>query len=838
MKKTILISFLFASLFSFGQVPQRFNKVIVTGDITSPKYIVTNSNNDSVLLGAGGRRAISTIQGDTTSLSNRINSKEPANSNIQSHISSTSNPHSVTKAQIGLGNVDNTSDVNKPVSTAQSTAIGLKVTSNTAITGDTKTKITYDSKGLIVSGADINKNDIGLDQVNNTSDANKPVSTATQTALNLKRDKTEIGDAHGFVNPPNSGNFTVSNTGSAITLSLLSGAGNYKINGTQFTNTGLNLTFNATIGQNFISINSSGLFKDTGFFITDLTKIPCCTVNFDGTNITLADELHTSARNLIEHQKQHDTDGTRWVNGLAISFGAGALNTFSSAGGVVRDEDRYHTIAAKTSITISYRNSALTAMTTETPTTTFAKLIGGIAQWDNNGVLTNLTNNNYGVCWIYATNRVYPTNSELVSIIGQGDYGSISLAQSASQPTLVGMNVAEWKLLYRVIIRRTTPLPFSFIQADDLRLTTTGLAISGTGLNSLPAGSVTFSPFGNISSTDVQSAIQELDSEKQPQLNGTGFVKVSGTTISYDNSTYEPAFSKNTGFNKNFGTTTGTVLEGRTFGTAAGSAIGDFQPAITGLTTGYLSKWTGASFANSMIIDNGTLVDIKTGTDKWIALRTSTSTGGVGLGANIQGHTDALGWQDLSLSASELFFNIQGNQAGKFNANKDLILASTTPSSSPTTGALVIGGGIGVGGKIYATGFATATGTSSQYLMADGSISTGGTTGDSYTCTATGITGVISPSVIAYSSKNGSLTKIMIGGSCTTNVLGACTVRLSIPTIGAWNMVCVTNVIGSTGTYRILPSFVANGTTSYIDLTFYTTTSTDTIQFTVIGEGK
>lgn len=38
----------------------------------------------------------------------------------------------------------------------------------------------------------------------------------------------------------------------------------------------------------------------------------------------------------------------------------------------------------------------------------------------------------------------------------------------------------------------------------------------------------------------------------------------------------EPAFTKNTAFNKNFGTTTGTVLEGRTFGTAANSAVGDF----------------------------------------------------------------------------------------------------------------------------------------------------------------------------------------------------------------------------------------------------------------------
>jgi hypothetical protein len=35
----------------------------------------------------------------------------------------TTNPHAVTKAQVGLGNADNVSDVNKPVSTAQQAVI-------------------------------------------------------------------------------------------------------------------------------------------------------------------------------------------------------------------------------------------------------------------------------------------------------------------------------------------------------------------------------------------------------------------------------------------------------------------------------------------------------------------------------------------------------------------------------------------------------------------------------------------------------------------------------------------------------------------------------------------
>jgi len=54
------------------------------------------------------------------------------------HIASTANPHSVTKAQVGLGSVDNTSDTAKPVSTAQQTALGLKLNlTGGALTGAT-----------------------------------------------------------------------------------------------------------------------------------------------------------------------------------------------------------------------------------------------------------------------------------------------------------------------------------------------------------------------------------------------------------------------------------------------------------------------------------------------------------------------------------------------------------------------------------------------------------------------------------------------------------------------------------------------------------------------------
>lgn len=78
----------------------------------------------------------------------------------------------LTKSDVGLASVDNTADSAKPVSTAQQTALNLKANlASPAFTG-TPTGIT--------------KSHVGLGSVDNTADSAKPVSTAQQTALNLK----------------------------------------------------------------------------------------------------------------------------------------------------------------------------------------------------------------------------------------------------------------------------------------------------------------------------------------------------------------------------------------------------------------------------------------------------------------------------------------------------------------------------------------------------------------------------------------------------------------------------------------------------------------------------
>ena len=78
-------------------------------------------------------------------------------------------PQDISKANVGLGNVDNTSDLNKPISTATQAALNLKAN--------------------ITS---LNKEGVGLGNVDNTTDLNKPISTATQTALDLKANNTSL----------------------------------------------------------------------------------------------------------------------------------------------------------------------------------------------------------------------------------------------------------------------------------------------------------------------------------------------------------------------------------------------------------------------------------------------------------------------------------------------------------------------------------------------------------------------------------------------------------------------------------------------------------------------
>ena len=177
---------------------------------------------------------------------------QPYNANIQSHISSTSNPHSVTAAQVGAyttaqtdtllnGKIDEsregiangiaTLDTNAKINLSQipdsilgqleyqgvwdMTTLptptqkghywiasvagnGYEVGDWAVYNGSTFDKVDNTDAVSSVAGRTgsivLNKNDVGLSNVDNTSDLDKPVSTATQTALDGKISKVTSTD--------------------------------------------------------------------------------------------------------------------------------------------------------------------------------------------------------------------------------------------------------------------------------------------------------------------------------------------------------------------------------------------------------------------------------------------------------------------------------------------------------------------------------------------------------------------------------------------------------------------------------------------------------------------
>lgn len=122
---------------------------------------------------------------------------------LATHIEDKDNPHNVTKAQIGLPNVDNTSDSDKPISNAVAQAIS-------SLSESIASKISFDVfNSLKEAVADhiesienphqVTKSQIGLGNVDNTSDIEKPISKAVQQSIlnlldkiNSKADSSDL----------------------------------------------------------------------------------------------------------------------------------------------------------------------------------------------------------------------------------------------------------------------------------------------------------------------------------------------------------------------------------------------------------------------------------------------------------------------------------------------------------------------------------------------------------------------------------------------------------------------------------------------------------------------
>ena len=100
---------------------------------------------------------------------------EEAAEALDAHVKDMDNPHQVKKSDVGLCNVDNTADTKKPVSEAQQAAIdAVKKLLNDAFNSHAGDKSNPHK---------VTKAQVGLGNADDTADINKPISTAQQAAL-------------------------------------------------------------------------------------------------------------------------------------------------------------------------------------------------------------------------------------------------------------------------------------------------------------------------------------------------------------------------------------------------------------------------------------------------------------------------------------------------------------------------------------------------------------------------------------------------------------------------------------------------------------------------------
>lgn len=117
--------------------------------------------------------------------------------NLTSHTNNKSNPHGVTKAQVGLGNVENTSDANKPISTATQNALnGKQATVTGGASTITSSNLTA-SRALVSNGS----GKVAVSTVTSTELGYLDgVTSNIQTQINAKASTSYVDGLVGDIN--------------------------------------------------------------------------------------------------------------------------------------------------------------------------------------------------------------------------------------------------------------------------------------------------------------------------------------------------------------------------------------------------------------------------------------------------------------------------------------------------------------------------------------------------------------------------------------------------------------------------------------------------------------
>lgn len=277
---------------------------------------------------------------------------DPTDYATAAHEADTANPHSVTKAQVGLSNVDNTSDANKPVSTATQTALDAK--QDTLIAGDITFSL-LDPAAIITEAEGIASNDNDttiptsaavFDFVSGQShtDTTYTISTATDTAAKQKivltgsdssTDEVTL-EAGSHIQLSNlNGNILITNTSPGSGLNLSGGTG-ISVGGAypnlSVTNTAPDQTVSLTQGSN---ISITGTYPNFTIAASNLVTNSSGQALSAATSLTLV----TNTLTLTKGDGTTDTvDLSPYLDEDARAIASGVLNASTGIVTFTRDD--------------------------------------------------------------------------------------------------------------------------------------------------------------------------------------------------------------------------------------------------------------------------------------------------------------------------------------------------------------------------------------------------------------------------------------------------------------------------------------------------------------------
>jgi hypothetical protein len=242
-----------------------------------------------------------------------------------------------------------------------------------------------------------------------------------------------------------------------------------------------------TEGAHFIYYDSSGVLQEVDTFDLEIILRYCfvAEIYWDATNKVaipwVVNELHGCEWPAEVHEYMHSTQGAAYISGLGLSNLVVSNNPngdddnqcqFTAEGGEIRDEDISQGIQIRNSVNdlipVLWREGTEAAPvwrmddTRSFPVTNQGTVAGRVMWNQLTGGSWQLTevaaNNNFVLAHIYAIPGLNTATGNLVALVGQGEYSTVTAAREAAQAeadslSLDGLPSLEFVLAATLIVK-------------------------------------------------------------------------------------------------------------------------------------------------------------------------------------------------------------------------------------------------------------------------------------------------------------------------------------------------------------------------------------------------